>query len=109
MHPIDAQELYDAYHPKTYSRLCDEMAFFAPFENEQRRTLYFGNLPQTISFHTFLNHIAGGIIDHVKILHDKQCAFVTFLNNDDAQAFHDETKNKRFVIQGYDVRVGKQI
>jgi hypothetical protein len=117
MHPIDPQELYDAYHPPkspklelSYDTLCDDIDAFAPFsytlKDLQRRTLYFGNLPPTISFEMFLNHITGGVIEQVKILHDKQCAFVTFLEPDAAANLHSESQNKRFVIQGYDVRVG---
>lgn len=69
-------------------------------------TLYFGNLPPTISFEMFLNYIYGGVIEQVKILHDKQCAFVTFLDAEAAAQLYADSQNKRFLIQGYDVRVG---
>lgn len=75
---------------------------------EAKRTLYFGNLPPTVSFEAFLNHIHGGMVEHVKILHDKQCAFVTFLHQEPAMALFQESQFKKLVIQGYDVRVGNE-
>jgi RNA recognition motif-containing protein len=139
MQPIDPHELYDAYHTTsrdvpykhkladiyttdyfpdsvehTFNSLREDIDLFAtytpqPQSDTSRRTLYFGNLPPTISFEVFLNHIQGGIIEQVKILHDKQCAFVTFLDSDAAIALYNESQLKRFVIQGYDVRVGNAL
>ncbi|KAI8906360.1 hypothetical protein EDD86DRAFT_193086 [Gorgonomyces haynaldii] len=70
------------------------------------RTLYFGNLPQSITFETLLNHVKGGVIEHVKLFLERNCAFITFMDASTAAQVFAESQVRRFMILGSEVRVG---
>ena len=70
------------------------------------RTVYLGNLPPAITYEQVLDQIHLGMIEHVKIFEDKNCAFVTFLDPQAAQYFVQETLSRPLMIQNRDIKVG---
>ncbi|KAI8929546.1 hypothetical protein BC831DRAFT_509068 [Entophlyctis helioformis] len=74
--------------------------------NDAMRTLYFGNLPADVTMEELLNCIKGGAIEHVKILDDRNCAFITFLEASVASTVFQESQSRRLTVQGQDVKVG---
>ncbi|KAI9199422.1 uncharacterized protein BJ171DRAFT_427644 [Polychytrium aggregatum] len=70
------------------------------------RTVYLGNLPMPITYEEILNHVKTGAVEHVRILEDKQCVFVTFVEPMSAMQFHNDAIQKRLCLLGQEVKVG---
>lgn len=73
-----------------------------------KRTLYFGNLPTGCTFEQLLDCISGGMIENAKMLQDRQCAFVTFLEAECAyRVLANLTAGPHsLVIAGNEIRIG---
>ncbi|GAB5586103.1 hypothetical protein Unana1_01003 [Umbelopsis nana] len=71
------------------------------------RTIYLGNLPDSVSYNDILNHVRTGIVESLRILHEKNCGFLSFLDYATAQAFYMEFNGgHKLIINGQDVKVG---
>ena len=70
------------------------------------RTVYLGNLTRNTTVEDILNNVRQGAIESCKILEDKNCAFVTFMDPTAAQMFHQEATVRRLAINGNDLKVG---
>lgn len=70
------------------------------------RTVYLGNLSRDTTVEDILNHVRHGAIESCKILEDKNCAFVTFLDPTAASMFHQEAVARRLQIHGNELKVG---
>lgn len=70
------------------------------------RTVYLGNTPPNMSIETLLDHVSSGVIEDCKILMDKNCAFITFLDEKSALLFHSDSILKRLNINGNDIKIG---
>ncbi|EGF83674.1 hypothetical protein BATDEDRAFT_15776, partial [Batrachochytrium dendrobatidis JAM81] len=70
------------------------------------RTLYIGNLPSETTLDMLLNHILAGALEHARILPDKNCAFITFLDASAASALLFAIQSRRLMILSPDVKVG---
>ena len=70
------------------------------------RTVYLGNLPSPVSYEEVINNIKGGALEQVKILEEKNCAFVTFVEASAAQAYYQEAQGKRLHINNSEVKIG---
>ncbi len=74
--------------------------------NNNSRTVYLGNVPLNITAEELLNHIRSGVIESVKIMPEKMCAFISFLDSSSATLFHSDAILKRLTINNHDIRIG---
>jgi len=72
--------------------------------NPSYRTIYVGNLAPGTTYEELLNHIRGGIIDNVKIIEDKNCAFITFVEASAAASFQQDANSKRIVVKDNELK-----
>lgn len=70
------------------------------------RTVYLGNIPADTSAEEILNHVRSGQIESVRLLLDKNCAFISFLDSSSATHFHSDAILKKLNIKGHDIKVG---
>ncbi|CUS07933.1 unnamed protein product [Tuber aestivum] len=70
------------------------------------RTVYLGNIPPETSAEEILGHVRSGQIESVRLLPDKNCAFISFLDSSSANHFHSDAILKKLSIRGQDVKVG---
>lgn len=70
------------------------------------RTVYLGNIPLETSAEEILGHVRSGQIESVRLLPDKNCAFISFLDGSSATHFHSDAILKKLSIRGQDIKVG---
>ncbi|KAF2675207.1 hypothetical protein BT63DRAFT_474852 [Microthyrium microscopicum] len=70
------------------------------------RTVYLGNIPPETSAEEILNHVRSGQIESVRLLPDKNCAFISFLDSSSATHFHSDAILKKLSIKGQDIKIG---
>lgn len=76
------------------------------FGNTPSRTVYLGNIPVDLSVKDLLDHVRSGVVENVKILPDKMCAFISFVDESSALLFHSDAILKRLNIDGRDIKIG---
>jgi RNA recognition motif-containing protein len=70
------------------------------------RTVYLGNVPPDTSAEEILGHVRSGQIESVRLLPDKNCAFISFLDANAATHFHSDAILKKLCIKGQDIKIG---
>lgn len=70
------------------------------------RTVYLGNIPPDTSAEEILSHVRSGQIESVRLLSDKNCAFISFLDAGSATHFHSDAILKKLSIKGQDIKIG---
>ena len=70
------------------------------------RTVYLGNIPPDTSIEEILGHVRSGQIESVRLLPDKNCAFISFLDGNSATHFHSDAILKKLAIRAQDIKVG---
>ena len=70
------------------------------------RTVYLGNIPPDTSAEEILGHVRSGQIESVRLLPDKNCAFISFLDGGAANHFHSDAILKKLSIRGQDIKIG---
>ena len=70
------------------------------------RTVYVGNLPGDASVDELLSQVRYGPIESVKILPDKSCAFISFLDPGIAAAFHSDANLRKVQLHGQELKIG---
>ena len=70
------------------------------------RTVYLGNIPSDTPAEEILSHVRSGQIESVRLLPDKNCAFISFLDGSAATHFHSDGILKKLSIKGQDVKIG---
>lgn len=70
------------------------------------RTVYLGNVPADITPKELLDHVRSGVIENVRLLSDKMCAFISFLDKSSALLFHSDAILKRLTIRDNDIKIG---
>ncbi|KAJ9106496.1 RNA-binding protein [Naganishia cerealis] len=70
------------------------------------RTVYLGNIPSDIEPNELLDYVRSGILESVKILPAKNCAFISFIDHQSALLFHSDCILKKLSIKGHDIRIG---
>ena len=70
------------------------------------RTVYLGNIPPETPAEEILSHVRSGQIESVRLLADKNCAFISFLDASSATHFHSDAILKKLCIKGQDIKVG---
>ncbi|RDW59512.1 hypothetical protein BP6252_12599 [Coleophoma cylindrospora] len=79
---------------------------FSPLTSGTSRTVYLGNIPPETSAEEILGHVRSGQIESVRLLPDKNCAFISFLDGSSATHFHSDAILKKLSIRGQDIKVG---
>ncbi|KAL8927528.1 MAG: hypothetical protein Q9208_002333 [Pyrenodesmia sp. 3 TL-2023] len=74
--------------------------------NPSSRTVYLGNIPPETSAEEILGHVRSGAIESVRLLPDKNCAFISFLESHSATHFHSDAILKKLSIRGQDIKIG---
>ena len=74
--------------------------------NASSRTVYLGNIPSETSAEEILGHVRSGQIESVRLLPDKNCAFISFIDGSSATHFHSDAILKKLAIRGQDIKVG---
>ncbi|KAI4087423.1 MAG: hypothetical protein LQ344_006813 [Seirophora lacunosa] len=74
--------------------------------NSSSRTVYLGNIPPETSAEEILSHVRSGPIESVRLLPDKNCAFISFLESSSATHFHSDAILKKLSIRGQDIKIG---
>ncbi|KAI1330482.1 RNA recognition domain-containing protein [Xylariaceae sp. FL0255] len=70
------------------------------------RTVYLGNIPPDTTAEEILGHVRSGQIESVRLLPDKNCAFISFLDANAATHFHSDAILKKLCIKGQDIKIG---
>jgi hypothetical protein len=70
------------------------------------RTVYLGNIPADTTAEEILSHVRSGQIESVRLLPDKNCAFISFLDGSSATHFHSDAILKKLNVKGHDIKVG---
>lgn len=70
------------------------------------RTVYLGNIPSESSAEEILNNVRTGPIESIRILPEKNCAFISFLDVPSAQIFHTDATMRKLTIGGQEVKIG---
>lgn len=91
---------------QTYSGGASQMQVAATVTNASSRTVYLGNIPPETSAEEILGHVRSGAIESVRLLPDKNCAFISFLDGSSATHFHSDAILKKLAIRGQDIKVG---
>ncbi|KAG0205612.1 hypothetical protein BGX33_007849 [Mortierella sp. NVP41] len=74
--------------------------------NGGSRTVYIGNVPAEATIEDILNLVRNGIVENARLLPEKNCAFVSFLDSASANAFHHEAHARKLEFAGQELRVG---
>lgn len=76
------------------------------FNTAPSRTVYLGNIPMDITPREILDHVRSGIIENFRIITEKNCAFISFLDESSALLFHSDAILKRLSIKDKDIKIG---
>ena len=74
--------------------------------NATGRTVYVGNLPPTASVDELLNLVHFGPLESIRVLPEKSCVFLSFLDGATAAAFHADATVKKLSLHGQELKIG---
>ncbi|ETW74682.1 hypothetical protein HETIRDRAFT_430967 [Heterobasidion irregulare TC 32-1] len=74
--------------------------------NATGRTVYVGNLPSTASVDELLNLVHFGPLESIRVLPEKSCVFLSFLDGSTAAAFHADATIKKLALHGQELKIG---
>ncbi|RXW25005.1 hypothetical protein EST38_g855 [Candolleomyces aberdarensis] len=74
--------------------------------NATGRTVYVGNLPATASVDELLNLVHFGPLESIRVLPEKSCVFLSFLDGQTAAAFHADATVKKLALHGQELKIG---
>ncbi|KAF9316662.1 hypothetical protein BGZ91_005514 [Linnemannia elongata] len=72
------------------------------------RTVYLGNVPAESTIEDVLNLVRNGIVENARLLPEKSCAFVSFLDTASANAFHHDATSRKLELAGQELRAVQQ-
>lgn len=75
-------------------------------QNSTGRTVYIGNLPATASVDELLNLVHFGPLESIRVLPEKSCVFLSFLDGATAAAFHADATVKKVALHGQELKIG---
>ncbi len=75
-------------------------------QNTTGRTVYVGNLPATASVDEPPNLVHFGPLESVRVLPEKSCVFLSFLDGSTAAAFHADSSLKKQSLHGQELKIG---
>lgn len=70
------------------------------------RTVYLGNIPAETTPEELLNHVHSGAVESLKMVPEKNCAFISFLNPNAAAHFFSDAIFKKLSLNSHDIKVG---
>lgn len=70
------------------------------------RTIYLGGVTEEFNLKDVLDNVQGGMIDHVKILPEKKCCFVAFVDPQAAHNFMATVQQTGFMVNNKHIKVG---
>lgn len=70
------------------------------------RTVYIGNLPPTASVDELLNLVHFGPLENIRVLPEKSCVFLSFMDAPTAAAFHADATIKKVTLHGHELKIG---
>ncbi|KAK9238212.1 hypothetical protein V1525DRAFT_387781 [Lipomyces kononenkoae] len=70
------------------------------------RTVYLGNVPSETTAEELLSHVHSGPVESVRMLPEKNCAFISFLDIASASHFHSDAILRKLSIRGQDIKIG---
>ncbi|KXS21668.1 hypothetical protein M427DRAFT_93351 [Gonapodya prolifera JEL478] len=73
---------------------------------QDQRTVYLGNLPANVTIEDILNNVRTGMVEQAKVLEEKNCAFVTFLDASAALSFYNDCSSRHLIINSQEIKVG---
>ncbi|ORX87345.1 hypothetical protein K493DRAFT_319674 [Basidiobolus meristosporus CBS 931.73] len=76
------------------------------YPGAQGRTIYIGNVPADTSVDEVLNQVKGGPVENIRILPEKNCIFISFLDGTSAATFYHEASTRKLSVKGQDLKVG---
>lgn len=91
--------------PGAYSPAALSAAISAT-TNATGRTVYIGNLPATASVDELLNLVHFGPLESIRVLPEKSCVFLSFLDGATAAAFHADATIKKLALHGQELKIG---
>lgn len=69
------------------------------------RTVYIGNIGENIPAEEIISLVRTGAIENVRILPEKQCAFVSFLDAQSATMFHADAMSRKLTLREQEIKV----
>lgn len=78
----------------------------AAASNVAGRTVYVGGLPCEASVDELLNLVRFGPIENIRIIPEKQCVFISFLDGSTAAAFYADACVKKLALKGSELKIG---
>jgi RNA recognition motif-containing protein len=73
---------------------------------ETSRTIYLGNVPREAEPNDILKYVKTGMVESLKIMPEKGCAFLAFVDPTSAHAFYSEFHAKKLTVHNSDLRLG---
>ncbi|KAI8084681.1 uncharacterized protein BX664DRAFT_366271 [Halteromyces radiatus] len=73
---------------------------------EQNRTIYLGNINKDITPNELLNKVKTGAVESLRMLPNKNCAFLCFVDPVSAQMFFQDFNSRPLKIQEQEIKVG---
>lgn len=70
------------------------------------RTVYLGGLPKGATPSDILQYVKGGLVERFRLVPDKSCAFIDFVDVHGAYLFYNRHCLQRFSIKGTDIKLG---
>ncbi|EPQ55306.1 hypothetical protein GLOTRDRAFT_121493 [Gloeophyllum trabeum ATCC 11539] len=89
-----------------YSPAALSAALNVASNNATARTVYVGNLPPTASVDELLNLVHFGPLESIRVLPEKSCVFLSFLDGATAAAFHADATIKKLSLHGQELKIG---
>lgn len=74
--------------------------------NVTSRTVYVGNLPATASVDELLNLVHFGPLESIRVLPEKSCVFLSFLDGPTAAQFYADAVVKKLSLHGQELKIG---
>lgn len=97
---------FNALSPQSIGGYGNGMHLAPGLVSGTSRTVYLGNIPPDTSAEEILGHVRSGQIESVRLLPDKNCAFISFLDGSSATHFHSDAILKKLSIRGQDIKIG---
>ena len=69
------------------------------------RTIYIGNIEDGTSPEQIINLVRTGAIESVRVLPDKNCAFISFLDAQSATLFHTDATMRKLTLRDQELKV----
>lgn len=97
---------YGAGYPQAYGNPAAAAYGAGGMAPDASRTIYLGNVKPEIQPHEILRFVHTGLVESYRHCTDKSCAFLSFVDPNSAQAFHNEFMSKKLVVGDTEIKVG---